>query len=753
MKKMLLHIALLFLFVGNLNAQSKKDFVDLGDNAFFNAEYYTASYYYEQALEMDSTDISLIEKNAKAHYFFHNYRAAAKWYQYLVDINQAEEISAQAFFYLGESLRCLEEYEKAKKAFESCISATKKPDLLETAKQRSISCDFAIKHLNDSTNAVISQLPSKINSAYSENNPNPLSDSALVFSSLRPLGEFNPHSILETASFSRLYISKMGGSGWGTPKNFSDQIISQDAHIANATFSNDYKKIFFTLCDGGNLECQIYYSEFENGKWSKAKALPKEINISGYTNTQPHYYQGEEFDILYFVSDRPGGFGKLDIWYSIFKDKKFYAPTNVGSNINTPGNEITPFYSSKQGLLFFSSDWHAGFGGYDIFKSKGKLNQWTKVENLMPPINSSCHDFNYITNPFDTNAYIASNRPGSYYLKGESCCYDIYNVEYKEEEVIYVYTPEDTVKEDSIVRSIKDLLPISIYFHNDEPNPRTTLTKTDKNYSTTYYEYIAMIDKYKEEFSKSMTGLEKMKAEKDVEDFFNFYVKTGYYNLELFASYLLADLERGRNVELNVKGFCSPLNTTAYNINLAKRRISSLIVYLEEYQGGVFLPYLRGKAENGAKLIIYKDPIGKSMSNPFVSDDPNDARNSIYSREAAYERKVQIIMYQSAVETSSIHFEKTEFDLGTVSKNSKMELEIPFSNKGKAALQISSVEVQNPSTSYDLDKKVLNKDETAYLNLRLETGNISGYHQEVISIFSSDSSIKSNIIISYYVED
>jgi Protein of unknown function (DUF1573)/Tetratricopeptide repeat len=751
MKKYFLHIAILLLSV-QISAQTYQDYKDLGDNALYNGEYYTATYYYEQALSIDSTELNLVEKNAQAHFYYHNYLAAKKWFTYYISKQKDISSSSIVYFNLGESLQRLGQYQDAIDAYKLCIENTEDVVLIEKSTRRIESSLFAIQHLVDSCSATIGQLNDKINTAYSEFNPIPLSDSVLLFSSLRPTGDFNPNSIIESASFSRIYISSMGGSGWGTAKSFSEEINNKDAHIANACFNKKHDKIFFTICNTDDLECEIFFSELKNKKWSKPKALEKNVNFNGYTSTQPHFFEGEEYDILYFVSNKPGGYGNFDIWYSIYKEGVFHQAVNVGSNINTKGNEITPFYSPLQKALFFSSDWHDGFGAYDIFKSYGQLNEWSEVHNLLLPINSSCNDFNYAIIENDTNAYLASNRPESHYLKGESCCYDIFSVEYFHKAIVYTETP-DTIVEDSITKSIKDLLPLTLYFHNDEPNPKTQQTTTTKNYKTTLEEYFALKDTYKKEYSKGYTNLEKLKAEKDIEDFFSYYIGKGFYDLELFSSYLIQDLTRGNSVKLTVKGYCSPLNSTSYNVNLAKRRIHSLIVFLEEYDNGIFIPYLNGNAENGAKLIIYKDPIGESLSNPFVSDNANDSRNSIYSRSAAFERKIQIIMYESGNEESSIYFAKLNYDLGNLKKNESLELEIPIKNNGGSDLQISSVELQNATTTYELSKKVISNGENAYLILKIQSGEKEGYHQETISIFSNDSAIKTNLVISYYVED
>ncbi|MFM2395095.1 MAG: hypothetical protein RLZZ546_3078, partial [Bacteroidota bacterium] len=136
--------------------------------------------------------------------------------------------------------------------------------------------------------------------------------------------------------------------------------------------------------------------------------------------------------VLYFVSDRIGGFGGYDVWYSIINNGVASKPLNCGKKINSARDEITPFYNSAEQMLYFSSNFHTGYGGYDIFKSKGQQQKWTTPVNLDLPLNSSYDDTYYQRVPnnivADTleKALLATNRPGVIALKNESCCEDIF---------------------------------------------------------------------------------------------------------------------------------------------------------------------------------------------------------------------------------------------------------------------------------------------------------------------------------------
>lgn len=131
---------------------------------------------------------------------------------------------------------------------------------------------------------------------------------------------------------------------------------------------------------------------------------------------------------LYFAANTPDGYGGFDIYKTtVIQDQEIFlitAPVNLGPEINTAGDEICPFMSADS-VFYFVSDFHEGFGGYDIFLTTLEDKKWTKPQNLGQPINSPYDDFYYIHIPKKNSGYFTSNRP-----EGEGD-YDIYSVEYK----------------------------------------------------------------------------------------------------------------------------------------------------------------------------------------------------------------------------------------------------------------------------------------------------------------------------------
>jgi len=344
---------------------------------------------------------------------------------------------------------------------------------------------------------------------------------------------------------------------------------------------------------------------------------------------------------LFFASNRSNGYGGYDLYYcSMDETGDFSIAVNLGNKINSPLNEITPYYDTKNKELYFSSEWFVNFGGYDIFKSHGEIGNWENPENLGLPTNSSYDDVFYTQNNRETRAYFSSNRlinPAD----ESQCCNNIYTIRLKEEE------PPPVPRKVIINRMKKDLklmVPLTLYYDNDEPNPRTLDTITQFDYKATYSTYLQRIDEYKKEYSKTQKGKEKQLAILTIEDFFQDSVIAGYERFQKGLSIMEQLLKEGQSIQLTIKGFASPLNKTDYNTNLSKRRINCVENYLKKYNDGVFLPYLdTANTETSGKLYIKRNAFGETKAAAGVSDKLTDLRHSVYSPAAAKERKVQII--------------------------------------------------------------------------------------------------------------
>jgi outer membrane protein OmpA-like peptidoglycan-associated protein len=206
-------------------------------------------------------------------------------------------------------------------------------------------------------------------------------------------------------------------------------------HIGSYITDQNNKRVYFTRCrslNSSSVQCAIYTAEIEEGgEILNVYKLNEEVNYPGYTNTQPCIYINEEGKkALLFVSDRPGGYGKMDLWMSILdKESNAAKAVNLGSDINTLGNELTPFFYERNHRLYFSSDWHAGIGGLDVFYTIYDIDndEYKSPVNMGVPINSPYNDLSFIMKKDSNGGFLASNRDDAFFINEEHCCHDLYD--------------------------------------------------------------------------------------------------------------------------------------------------------------------------------------------------------------------------------------------------------------------------------------------------------------------------------------
>ena len=173
-----------------------------------------------------------------------------------------------------------------------------------------------------------------------------------------------------------------------------DATINSPDNEGPATFSKDFKEMIFTRCFGDENNaayCKLLSSTKEGDKWSPPIVLP-------FTESEINYMHpslSEDGNVLYFAAEHPDGWGKFDIYASDRIEGEWDEPRLLGRSVNTIGNERFPYIDKD--TLYFSSDFHNGMGGLDIFRTyKYKNDDWAPVFNLKAPINSGADDFGYV---------------------------------------------------------------------------------------------------------------------------------------------------------------------------------------------------------------------------------------------------------------------------------------------------------------------------------------------------------------------
>jgi len=207
--------------------------------------------------------------------------------------------------------------------------------------------------------------------------------------------------------------------------------LNTNFHEGPMTFSRTGRKIFFTRNTfnsgkrkndkNGVMRLNIYSSSYEDGKWTQAEELA--WNTDDYEEAHPSLsYDGQT---LYFASNRPGGYGGMDLYYSELENGTWGEPINLGSSVNTAGTDAFPF-AAADGSLYFASDGRGGKGGLDIFSVTQDGKRFTSPKNIGTPFNSEKDDFGYIVNASNTLGYFTSARLGG---EGGDDIYSFVNTE------------------------------------------------------------------------------------------------------------------------------------------------------------------------------------------------------------------------------------------------------------------------------------------------------------------------------------
>lgn len=362
--------------------------------------YGKAASVYESILLADPQNTQILPKLALSYKYSNQTEQALKVFSEIVD-KPASDI--ELLFEYADLLRSSGNYEEAKRYFEKY--AVHNPVVGNYFAQ---TCDFAQTQLKQPAYCRLKNLES--NTEGSDFAPVAVGEE-LLFASERAHDQ-------NVKSAMRVELFKTNVNGNGNDKTTSSMmdVLSKEAQgLGNVSFSEDGKSVAFSksakLSEHIVIQAlsplEIYLADInESNSWTNIR--PFDYNQKHYSYGFPALADGGK--TLYFASNAPGGFGGYDIYFSTLdSDGHWMEPRNLGAIINTPGNEISPFY--KDQLLFFSSDWHQGFGGFDVFKTKQRGDVWEDVQNMGTCVNSTMDEY-YFMMDNGGNGYFTSNRFG-----------------------------------------------------------------------------------------------------------------------------------------------------------------------------------------------------------------------------------------------------------------------------------------------------------------------------------------------------
>jgi len=409
MKGILLLLFASLLFTTDITAQDWRKLSKMADKHFQLAQYDKAATYYEKAWKDKDTKKELLYKAAECYQLMHDYRKAADVYSQL---RKDHSLFPLVDWKYARMLMSDGQYKEAKevlRTFQSKYEGSDKQKILTLVANDLSGCEKGLNAAEEleKTNILLENPGENINTVASEFAPVPFSDDILYFSSDMK------------ANKSRIYRSQRIAGAW-TPAVEPSLPNIPEGHLSNGTFTPNGKRFYFTICnsnkawDGMQSECDIYVTRRAGNDWASPVKLRDYIRMEGSTATHPYVAHIEGKEILYYVTDRVGGKGGLDIWYTTREissdDYDFTLPQNAGANINTPGDETTPFYDVSEGVLYFSSNGHPSIGGLDIFKASGAEENFEEAKSLGVPYNSSAEDYYFRKNLTGTGGFLVSNR-------------------------------------------------------------------------------------------------------------------------------------------------------------------------------------------------------------------------------------------------------------------------------------------------------------------------------------------------------
>jgi outer membrane protein OmpA-like peptidoglycan-associated protein len=286
--------------------------------------------------------------------------------------------------------------------------------------------EFALKLFNNPVPFEPINLGSNINTPYNDYSPTLTADEqTLIITIARPRDKNTECAGCQYEE--DFFVSYKKNGEWTKIKDVGPPLNTNRNEGAQC-ISPDGKTIIFTACNrpNGHGSCDLYTAKYEGGVWSNPRNMGSIVNTDTW-ESQPSI--SSDGKTIYFTSGRKGGYGGMDIWYTeLGKDGKWQYPQNIGKEINSSGNEMSPFIHPDNQTLYFTSEGHLGLGDFDIFISRRDAEgNWGTPVNIGYPINTHKKETHVIVNAQGNTAYYASEMEG-----GEGML-DIYSFELYEE--------------------------------------------------------------------------------------------------------------------------------------------------------------------------------------------------------------------------------------------------------------------------------------------------------------------------------
>lgn len=382
------------------------------DALFRDYSYADASKAYEEILQnIKNPSAQTIKNAADSYYFISDARNALKWYKKLYEV-QGNNLTDIYYLRYIQTMKAVMDYDEADKITKEYLNkkgdkneinryVAQKAQMDSLAKAKSL---YTIKNLDINTSK------SDFGAAFFQDK--------IVFASARDTTKFSEKLYSwNNQPFLSLYVAERNPADGSL---FNETVFLPNVmtkyHEATASFDASGKTIYYSTNIVKKNKLVIDQDKVNNFQIIKGAVVDNKLD-----NPQKVFFDSDDYSVghpslsddgqyLFFASDMPGGFGETDLYYvKIANDGTMSSPVNLGPKINTIGNEVFPFY--RNGVLYFSSDGHYGWGDLDVYESNFLADgTFTTPKNLGAPINSNKDDFAFIIDKTDGYGYVSSNR-------------------------------------------------------------------------------------------------------------------------------------------------------------------------------------------------------------------------------------------------------------------------------------------------------------------------------------------------------
>ncbi len=422
------YFIILFIVSLSVLSQAHKDAYRQGLQAIKFENYETAIEKFQEAVKINPQYADAWYYLGKTYDFLNRDKETIAAYRNLEKVDSEYNISI--YYDIAKSYIALNNLRSAriyiKRYLEKAPNSPKSAKLIHLAMNRlnyvDIGAELRAQEPNTTEPVPIDALNSVSGDYMPQVNP---TGTRLYFTSVRKGGfDFKDENSAELDFGEDIYFSNLSGNQWSAPELLPKPINSM-ANDFGSSFTGDGQSMVFVRCDekGAIGSCDLYITQLNGNTWSVPVNMGNVVNTKDWESQPTINADGNR---IIFTSRRPGGYGASDL-YMIDKNHLglWGIPQNLGSIVNTPLSENSPFLAADGKTLYFSSTGHPGMGGADIFYTILENGKWSTPKNLGQPINSGGNDTNFSISA-SGDAYMASSR-----LDEEN--YDIFQVELPDE--------------------------------------------------------------------------------------------------------------------------------------------------------------------------------------------------------------------------------------------------------------------------------------------------------------------------------